>query len=353
MKTLRIGIIGVGNIANGAHLGGLSKCENAKVTAICDIDEKRLQETGDKLSLDEAHRFRDYRDLIACGDVDAVEICTPNYLHVPMALDVVRAGKKLNVEKPLALSAAEAETLQKALEEKGEEAMMCFSYRFFPAVRYAKKLLESGVLGKLLGVQVEYLKDSALWPSRKLEWRFVKKYGGTGVLGDLGVHLIDMTRLLVGEFESVCARLNIVVKERELLDGSGVGPVETDDECNFLAELAGGVPACFHITRAAFGHHNTIKFDIYGREGVISFNLNNPKVLGIACPALFPDQKELHEVEVPEEFTHAAQEQFFVNFALGEKGQWFPSVKDGVACQKILDAVQLSDQEKRWVSISE
>lgn len=350
MDAVRIGIIGVGGISN-KHIAELLECKNAKITAVCDIDEERLKEKGDKLELDAAHRFRDYHDLIACEDVDAVEICTPNYLHVPMALDVVKAGKKLNVEKPLALSAAEAMTLADALKEANQEAMMCFSYRFFPAVRYAKKLLEDGVLGKILDVEVAYLKDSALWPGRKLEWRFVKEYAGTGVLGDLGVHLIDMARLLIGDFKCVCGHLSTAVHERPLLTGEGMGKVETDDSCSFLAELAGGASAVFNITRCAQGHRNTIKFDIHGMEGTISFNLNNPKVLGIGCAKMYPDQPELHEVDVPEEF-HAVQEQTFADFAQsGKKGDWFPTVADGVACQKILDAVELSAKEKRWVEI--
>lgn len=350
MEKARIGIIGVGGIANGRHIRELLTCENACITAICDIDEKRLKETGDKLSLDEAHRFRDYHDLIACPDVDAVEICTPNYLHVPMALDVVKAGKKLNVEKPLALSTQEAQKLSDALDQAHQDAMMCFSYRFMPAVRYAKHLMDQGVLGQILGVEVEYLKDSALWPDRKLEWRFVKEYAGTGVLGDLGVHLIDMTRLLVGDFDAVVSRLGTVIKQRPKLDGSGMGEVETDDYCSFLAAMKGGFNAVFNITRAAKGHRNTIKFEIYGMNGSLSFNLNNPKVLGIGCEALFPDEPNVHEVPVPEEFA-ACQEQTFVDFVLGKKGDLFPTVKDGVACQKILDALELSAAEKRWVTI--
>ncbi|MBE5771929.1 MAG: Gfo/Idh/MocA family oxidoreductase [Clostridiales bacterium] len=350
MDKVRVGIIGVGGISK-KHIKELLTCENAKITAVCDINEANLKEKADQLELDEAHRFRDYHDLIACEDVDAVEICTPNYLHVPMALDVVKAGKKLNVEKPLALSAAEAQTLADALKEKNTEAMMCFSWRFHPAVLYAKTLLEQGVLGEILDIEVAYLKDSALWPGRKLEWRFVKEYAGTGVLGDLGVHLLDMARLLIGEFKSVCGRLRTAVHERPLIDGEGMGKVETDDYASFLAEMEGGVNAIFNITRAAYGVKNTVKFDIHGMEGSISFNLNNPKVLGIASPKMFPDHPEMHEIDVPEGYDDI-QEQTFADFAQkGEKGRFFPSVEDGVACQKILDAIELSAKEKRWVDI--
>ena len=351
MKPVRIGIIGVGNIANNAHIPMLLQCEQAEITAICDVNEDNLRATGDRLGLDEAHRFFSYQELIACQDVDAVEICTPNYLHVPMALDVLAAGKKLNIEKPLGISAQEVLQLGQAMEKCNAEAMMCYSYRFKPAVRYAKALLEEGILGKILDVQVQYLKDSALIPGRKLEWRFIKRFGGTGVLGDLGAHLIDMARLLIGEFKAVCGSTQIIVKERQRLDGSGMGPVETDDECSFLAEMGDGVPATFHITRAAYGHHNTILYDIYGENGMISFNLDNPTVLGVACPGRFPDHPQLHDVEVPQEYGLITQEGAFVDFVLGKKCHWFPSVKDGIRCQMILDAVERSAQQRRWITL--
>ena len=261
------------------------------------------------------------------------------------------AAKARAAAQNLALSAAEAQTLADALKEKNMEAMMCFSWRFHPAVLYAKKLLEDGVIGEILDVEVAYLKDSALWPGRKLEWRFVKEYAGTGVLGDLGVHLLDMARLLIGEVKSVCGRLRTAVHERPLLDGEGMGKVETDDYASFLAEMEGGVNAIFNITRAAQGHKNTVKFDIHGMDGTISFNLNNPKVLGIGCAKMFPDHPELHEIDVPEGYD-VVQEQTFADFAQkGVKGRFFPSVEDGVACQKILDAIELSAKEKRWVDI--
>ena len=350
MDAVRIGIIGLGGISN-KHIRELLDCKNAAITAVCDIDEVKLKEKGEQLGLDEAHRFRDYHDLIACKDVDAVEICTPNHLHVSMALDVVREGKKLNVEKPLALTVEDAKLLADELEKRNMEAMMCFSWRFHPAVLYAKKLLEDGVIGDILDIEVAYLKDSALWPGRKLEWRFVKEYAGTGALGDLGVHLIDMARYLIGDFKSVCGRLRTVVQERPRLDGEGMGKVETDDHASFLAELDGGVNAVFNITRAAYGHGNTIRFDIHGMEGTISFNLNHPEKLGIGCAKMFPEYPQLHEIDVPEGY-RVIQEQTFADFAQkGEKGRLFPSVQDGVACQKILAAIERSAKEKCWVDV--
>ena len=349
MEKVRIGIIGVGGIAQSAHIPPLKECPEAEIVAICDIDPEKLKKVGDDLQLAEEYRFADYHDLVACPLVDAVEICTPNYLHVPMALDVLKAGKSVNIEKPLALNVEQAQPLREYKLADGQAAMMCFSYRFKPAVRYAKTIIEEGRLGRITGVQISYLKDSGLWPGRKLEWRFNKEQAGTGVLGDLGVHLIDMCQLLAGRIVSICGRTQTIVKERMKLDDSGMGKVETDDTCCFLAVLENGADVTFSINRCSFGHRNTIRFEIYGTEGAISVDLTKPDILWLAGGEGEEDKK-LHEIPVPEEYK-AGQEQTFVNAVLGKETSLYPSLKDGLNSQVILDALLTSSVENRWVDI--
>ena len=153
-KKLRIGIIGMGRIS-WAHTGGLSGCPDAVITAVCDINPDALNSAGDRRNIPPERRFTDYHDLIACPEVDAVEICTPNYLHVPMATDGIRAGKPVNIEKPLGATSEGIPELLEAYKENPQPNMMCFSYRFMPAVRYAKKLLDEKKLGKIVSVDVE------------------------------------------------------------------------------------------------------------------------------------------------------------------------------------------------------
>ncbi len=346
---VRVGIIGVGNIAN-THISQLQKVSDCKITAICDIDLRQLKKVGDRLGLDEAHRFVDYKELIACADVDAVEICTPNYLHVLMAVEVVKAGKPVEVEKPLACNLEQTKAIEEALKENPVPNMMCFSYRFRPATRYAKWIIEQGMIGDIVSIDVAYLKSSAFMVGRRLDWRFVKEYAGTGVLGDLGVHLIDMTRYLVGELKSVCGDTEIVVKERKKLDSEELGKVETDDYCAFMARVGDNVRANFTITRCALGNINTIKYDIYGTEGVISFNLNNPDVLDICVGEIDKECNGIHTVKVPARFSHG-QEQTFIDIASGKNVSDVPVVTDGVTCQRILDAILLSTEQKRWIDV--
>ena len=350
----RIGIIGVGGIANNVHIKELLEVPECKISAICDVDTKAIEKTKEKVG--DVLVFSDYKELIDSGEVDAVEVCTPNHLHVEIAKYAVSKGLPVNVEKPLGLNTAECEELEKAISENNAINMMCFSYRFKPAVRWAKDMIDQGLIGDIVTVNVEYSKSSAFWQGRRLDWRFIKKYAGTGVLGDLAVHLIDMAQLLVGDFKTVSANTGIVVKERQLLDSDEWGKVETDDWCNFIADLSdrrngNNVSATFSITRCALGHGNTIRFDIFGTEGCISFNLNNPNELTFCTDKKDGFTAKLETAPVPEKY-YVTQEQSFVDALHGKFCDYFPTVEDGIKCQKILDAVEHSAEERIVVSLN-
>ena len=348
-KTLRIGIIGTGRIS-AVHIKGIKEAKGGVITALCDINEDALNRVGDELGIPKEYRFTDYHDLIGCDEVDAVEICTPNYLHVPMATAAIKAGKAVNVEKPLSCNMADVGGVLTALEENPVPNMMCFSYRFRPAVRYAKKLIADGGIGKVVSVNIEYLQSGSFIEGRRMEWRFVKEYSGTGAIGDLGVHLIDMTRYLVGDITAVCARKGTVVKQRRMLDSEVIGDVTTDDYCSFIADIEGGAVATFIVTRCAHGHSNTIKYDIFGTDGVISFNLNNPTELAICLGRDEVKTVGLHTVKVPEEY-YASQEQSFIDIALGRYNEPIADIREGARCQRIVDAISLSSEENKWIEI--
>lgn len=347
---VRIGIIGLGGIALGKHIKELTECKDATITAICDVDTNTLNSVGMQLNIEEKYRFENYIDLINCDIVDAVEICTPNYMHIKMAIDTVKAGKPVEIEKPLGISYDEAEELLKVLDKHPVANMMCMSYRFMPAVRYAKWIMNKNLIGDIVSINVQYLKSSGLWEGRRLEWRFVKKYAGTGVLGDLGVHLIDLATFLAGDMKKLCAQTKIIVKERKLPDSEETGAVETDDYCSFIGETECGAMANFMITRCAYGNNNTIKFDVYGTKGMISFNLNNPDELGVCIGEVDINSDGLHTVKVPPEFD-VKQEETFVNLVKGKECEYLPEIKDGAKLQKILDAIQISAETGQWIEL--
>ena len=150
MKTVRIGIIGTGGIANGRHINELLKCENTKIVALCDINPEVLKRSAEKAGVSNEKCYTDYRELIADSEVDAVEVCTPNYLHAEMAKAVLAAGKPLNLEKPIAMSYEEAMSITEAEKNSTAFGMPCFSYRFMAAARYAKHLVNQGFLGNIV-----------------------------------------------------------------------------------------------------------------------------------------------------------------------------------------------------------
>ena len=351
-KKLRIGIIGTGRISGG-HINGIKKSRNGELTAICDIDEEKLHKVGENLGIPREYRFTNYKDLIASEVVDAVIICTPNYLHVPMAADVIKSGKPVCVEKPLSCSCEDVHIVLDALKSNYQPNMMCFSHRFRPAVRFAKHIIDKGLLGDITTINVKYLQSGSFIPGRRLEWRFDKELSGTGCIGDLGVHLIDMTRYLVGEFTAVSARKGTVVKRRQKLNSDEWADVTTDDYCSFIADIEGGISASFVITRCAYGHSNTIEYDIFGTKGTITFNLNNPDELGVCIGDVDLMTGNIHIVKVPARF-ETSQVQTFIDIALGEfNGDKidYPDIYDGVQCQKVVDAISISAEENRWIEI--
>lgn len=347
---IKIGIIGMGRIS-AKHINGILKAGNAEIVAVCDIDPEKLKEAGDQLNIPESHRFKDYRNLVNCQDVEAVEICTPNYLHVPMATYAAKAGKAVQVEKPLGLSVSDGiDELMSVVKETKVVNMMDFSYRFKESVRYAKHLIENGRLGKLINVNIEYLQSGVFIPGRRLEWRFLKELAGSGTLADLGVHLIDLTRFLIGEFKSVCAMQSTVVKERMKLDSDELAPVLVDDVTSFVAMLENEVIANFMVTKCAIGEGNTIKYELYGTEGVIKFNLNKPDEIEICIGDVDKETAGLHTVKVPKSYVLEEQE-CFIRTLHGETLPYFPDISEGVRAQKVVDAVLKSAEEGRLVHL--
>ena len=350
MKTVRIGIVGTGGIANSRHIKELLECKNAKIVALCDIDEAALKKSAEIAGVALEKCYTDYRCLVADSEVDAVEVCTPNFCHAEIARTVLAAGKYLNLEKPIAMSYDEALSILEAEKNSSAFGMTCFTYRFMPAVRYAKHLVEEGVVGKIVGLNVAYLKNSGFWEGRPLEWRFEKEKAGSGVIGDLAVHLIDLAQLLAGDIVELCATKQIVVKERPTLDNKCIGKVTTDDSCSFIARFACGAEGSFHITRCAIGHQNTIRYDIYGDRGSISFDLNDPSILMICCGEGDPRHYKTETIKVPEQF-YLMQEQAFVNAILGEKDAIFPSLADGAQGQKVVGAILASAENGTWMTV--
>ena len=345
MEEIRVGIIGCGGIGVGAHIGGYQKVEGVRVSALCDINAARLNEIGDRLSIPQDRRFLDAEELLRCPDIDAVDICTPNDSHCRIGHAAVRQRKPFLMEKPVGISYEEAKALQEAADGAGVPSMVCFSYRFYPAVRYAKDLILQGKIGTIHSVYANYLKESALWEGRRLDWRFDKRVAGYGVSGDLAVHILDTVSFLTGGYERVCARMGIVVKERLRLDRDEIAKVDTDDYCNFLAQLQGGASATFGITRVAMGNQNRVRAEVYGDQGGLRFDLTDVEHIEVAFGC-----GNMERVRVPEAYA-MPQQQSFADLLRGKADPFRPTLMDGVRCQKVLDALMSSAERGAWVEV--
>lgn len=348
---IKVGLIGCGGIA-GKHLSELSRASGCEIYALCDIKPDRLKANGEKYNVPEERRFTDFHDLINLPEVDAVDICTPNCWHVPMAKAAVAMGKPFCCEKPLGISYNETIELEKMADEKGIKSMVCFSYRFLPAVRYAKHLVDEGKIGKVITFYAQYFKSSAFMKDRRLDWRFVEKEARYGVSGDLGVHILDLASFLSGDVTSLAADLGIAVHERKRLDSEEIAQVDTDDFCHFLAKFDGGASATFSITRAAYGNTNQIRVEVYGETGAFRFDLNHPEKLEYYTGGIKEGRaiEQMETVEVPKEF-YTSQMQCFIDLLHDSPDKYIPNLHDGVKLQKVLDAILESDKKRAWVNV--
>ncbi|MDR2746138.1 MAG: Gfo/Idh/MocA family oxidoreductase [Treponema sp.] len=356
MPRIKIGVIGLGGIAGGVHLPGIAKCKDFELAALCDIDREKLDRIGDQYGIGASARFTDYRDLVVSGGVEAVDICTPNDCHFEMAMEAVKARKPYAVEKPVTMNAGDAETLARRTKEQGVKNMVCFSYRFKTAARYARHLVQSGVLGELYHVYTQYLQA---WGNpdfdTPLVWRFIKDRAGSGALGDLGCHALDLARFVTGRnYTRVVSDAGTLVKERPLPGGSpGTGIVDVDDYCHYLARMEGGVSAVFEITRFGFGRGNFQRLELYGRKGALVYKLDeNPGIDELEICVGQPLGQLNTFVKVPVPHSHRGdQMQSFADIINGKPDGLAADIEDGLANQKILDAAIKSFENERWAEL--
>ncbi|MCF2939376.1 Gfo/Idh/MocA family oxidoreductase [Paenibacillus alkaliterrae] len=347
MKKLKIGVIGLGGIAN-FHMEGILASEDAEVWSICDCNEEALLTKGGELNVPPARRYVNHLDMLKDSELDAVTIGTPNSNHFVIALDAIKYRKPFALEKPIALDAKEAAVLREALEAGPLPHMVCFTYRYKSAVRFAKQLIEQGALGKINHVYSQYLQSWAIREDIPLVWRFRKELSGSGALGDLGSHILDLKRFLVGETVRVIADAGTVVKERDLLSGEGKGEVDVDDFCHVLAHFADGASSSMSISRFAYGRGNYQQVEIYGTRGALVYNLEEEDTIHVKLG----EEQQFRKLEIPVSFK-ANQMQSFFDLLNGKGDGLDATIEDGYINQLTLDAIVQSFTEERWITIEQ
>lgn len=322
----------------------------------------------------------DWRTLVARDDVDVVDINAPSNAHKEIVLAAAAHGKHVFCEKPLALTLTDAKEMLAAVEKAGVKHMVGFNYRFAPAVQLAKSLIASGRIGKIHHIRAVFLQDWIVDPNFPLVWRLDREVAGSGSLGDLGAHSIDLARYLVGEIAEVVGMSETFVKERPIptamtgLSGSAdtqsgqFGAVTVDDATAFLARFVGGAMGTFEATRFAPGHRCTNAFEINGSEGSVRFDFERMNELEVYFRSDAADVQGFRRV-IATDPAHAYSEHWWpaghtigyehtfihemveLMTAIAEDRQPMPNFTDGVACQAVLDAVETSIAERCWIQL--
>lgn len=251
-----------------------------KLVAICGRHEEAVVEAARRYGYE--GYYTDWRKMLEDERIQLFDNGGPNDTHAEPCITAAEAGKHILCEKPLARNAEEAKAMLDAVEKAGVKHMAAFNYRFVPAIRQAKELIESGALGQIYHFRAMYLQEWIMphYGTPKI-WRLDKSVAGSGAIGDLGAHIIDLGRFLVGEFKSIAAMTRTFIDERPLPDGSGTGKVDVDDAFVAAVEFENGAVGTLEATRFGGGRKNYEVLEINGEKGSIHFNLERLNELDV------------------------------------------------------------------------
>jgi predicted dehydrogenase len=320
----------------------------------------------------------DWKELVKRDDVHVVYVCTPGDTHAEIATAALEAGKHVLCEKPLANTVAEAEAMTEAAERvraRGVRSMVGFNYRRAPAIALARQLVEAGRLGTIRHVRVQYLQDWIVDPEFPLVWRLRKERAGSGALGDIGAHIVDLAQYVTGQrLTGVSALTETFVKDRPLREGDPErGAVTVDGAALFMARFTGGALGSFEATRFASGRKNAIRLEVNGSAGSLAFDFEamnelwfhdhteheaEPDVAGFrrilvtepSHPYLGAWWPPGHLLGYEHTFTHQARD-FLQAIADGTDPQ--PSFAAGLQVQRVLAAVEASAAAgSRWTEVA-
>lgn len=380
--TIGVGLVGykfMGKSHSNAYRQVASFFPDVKLrpvlAALCGRDEAAVRAAAAEMGWQGYET--DWRKLVARPDIGLVDVSTPGDSHAAIAIEAAKNGKHVFCEKPLANTLPEARQMLAAVRDAGVVGMVNFNYRRVPAIQLAKRLIESGRLGKIYHWRAVYLQDWIMDPNFPLVWRLDKSQAGSGTLGDLGAHIVDLARMLVGEITEVSGLTETFIKQRPVLAGTtgglgaaggpAMGEVTVDDAALFLTRFDNGAVGSFEVTRFANGRANYNSFEINGSKGSITFNLERMNELNVLLNDDQPDVAGFRNVLVTNgdvhpymsawwpaghiigwehTFTHGVYD-LLNGIATGTAPS--ATFEDGLRCQAVLDAVEASAGSRQWV----
>jgi predicted dehydrogenase len=384
-KTLRVGMIGYGFMGK-AHSNAWRQAPyffplkaRIELHTICGRTPAKVQAARSQFGWQFA--ATDWREVVESPLIEIVDIATPNDSHAEIALAAARAGKHVLCEKPLALNVKQAEAMLAAVEKAKVVHMVCHNYRRVPAIAQAKKMIAEGTLGHIYHFHARYAQDGLVDPEAPMKWKLQKEIAGSGALGDINVHIIDLARYLVGEFKEVCGMMETFIKERPLPPepGASLTPgakslkrakVDVDDTVLMIGRFENGALANLEATRYAAGRRNQISFEINGSKGSLYFDFEDMNRLQFFETSNPPDRQGFRDILVLQSngvhpyvghwwrgghgigyehtFVHAMAD--FVNACIDHKPLQ-PNFEDGLKNQRVLAAVEESAQTRKWVKL--
>jgi predicted dehydrogenase len=367
-KRFRFGVVGTRFWSEGFHLPGLAVREDVELVALCGRDTAHAQKVANKFAISRV--YADWQEMIAKEKLDGIAITTPNKLHHPITLASLDAGLHVICEKPLAMNSAEAREMLDHANARQRKHLVMFDYRAMPAARRTKELIDAGFVGRVFHVIAMYQHSSYVDPMRAFAWRMSQAESGTGTLGDLGSHIIDLTRWWIGDVARVSGHLTTFTNQRPHPATKEMVEIDADDAASFVAELQNGAQAIFHATKMAIGRGNVLRIELYGSEGALVFDADpgNRKNWTGSLYVARRGEKEFREVEIEPRLTagfetpdHARSlmsafrvmtDPFFAAIRANADAFDVPSnFADGLAAQQIIDAVARSAYSEKWEEI--
>jgi predicted dehydrogenase len=378
MRKFGIGMVGYGGIGRVHALAyraipffyGLP-AETIKIVGVAtskaESAEKAAREIGCEVWTG------DFHDLLKRDDIDVIDCCVPNHMHEEILVAAAQAGKHIYCEKPLSINVAEGQRIVQAAAQAGIKAQMTFNYRFFPAILRARQLIDEGFLGNIFSFRGRYYRSSYIDPNKPTSWRLRKDVSGGGALFDLGSHILDLIYALLGEFSSVQATLDTLIKERPTAAGSSEKvTVDVDDIALMHLRLADNTLGLVEISRMGTGSANDFVVEIFGDKGAIRFDITNPgwlevydvrdsdKPVGgmrgfrtLETGGRYDGQKAPDWTMTPDFVRTHAECQYQFLKAIDEDRTPSPNFVDGLHIQAVMEAALKSSTEGRWVKVDE
>jgi predicted dehydrogenase len=378
MKPLNIGLVGYGGIGRVHAMAYRDllfhydlPASAVRVVGVATTRPETAQQAAQQIGCD--FWTDDYRKLIERDDIDVIDCCTQNNAHEAVVVAAARAHKHIYCEKPLALNVAEGQRMVEAVQAAGVNSQMTFHFRFYPAMLRARQLIEEGFVGRIFSFRARYYRASYINPDKPLSWRQQKDVAGGGALFDLGSHILDLVYYLLGDFGSVQAVLDTLIKERPIAGQAGQkGRVDVDDIALLHVRMADGTLGLVEISRMGTGTTNDLIVEIYGERGAIRFDLNSPDWLEV-YDVRDPEQplggmrgfRRLETVQryegqkVPDwtmtpSFARAHAEcQYRFLKAIWDNRPASPSLADGLHIQRVMEAAMRSSAAGGWVNVKD